>query len=477
MHIVIAGNGILAQSIAFELLQHLPESGQITLVGRSDRIGSATLAAAAMLNSYAEIEKGSLETPFDLYRFNLSQQAARIWPDFARSILKMGAGGSFSATDTSSIFDTGTFVVNNAAADNLDDENFEAILKALKKFEEPHSLVECCDIPNYQPEQRYRAIRAVYIEREGWMNPRQVVTALDQVLQASPQVKIINQPVSHFKHSNGRILALECESGDSIDGDKFILATGATVTDILNTSQLDLPIQRVFYGVGVSVEIKSQTHFHTKCIRTPNRGLACGVYTAPHSLDLVTNSGTILIGATNLISPEPLYSPRVSNVESLLRASTKEINKNFYRAELVRINIGWRPTSLDTQPLLGYTSINNLMIASGTKRDGFHLAPIIAQKLAAMILGKEVEPEFAWFAPERKPLHLLSREVAIEKAVRHQISAAYQHGFTPPTSRMPDQIRAMLRDEIERLHDKVGAHNWGIPPEMLDMYRYGHAVP
>jgi hypothetical protein len=21
----------------------------------------------------------------------------------------------------------------------------------------------------------------------------------------------------------------------------------------------------------------------------------------------------------------------------------------------------------------------------------------------------------------------------------------------------------------------VGAHDWGIPPEMLDMYRYGHA--
>ena len=30
--------------------------------------------------------------------------------------------------------------------------------------------------------------------------------------------------------------------------------------------------------------------------------------------------------------------------------------------------------------------------------------------------------------------------------------------------------------DLERLHDKVGAHDWGIPPEMLDMYRYGHAA-
>lgn len=35
----------------------------------------------------------------------------------------------------------------------------------------------------------------------------------------------------------------------------------------------------------------------------------------------------------------------------------------------------------------------------------------------------------------------------------------------------------MYRDGLERLHDQVGAHDWGIPPEMLDMYRYGHAVP
>lgn len=476
MHIVIAGNGILAQAIAFELLQQPTLASRITLVGKADRIGSATLAAAAMLNSFAEVEKGSLETPFDRYRFQLSQQAARMWPDFARAILKAGDGGSFSAVGGEAIFDTGTVVVNNAAADDLDDENFDAILQALKHYDEPHELVEPGDIPNYQPEQRYRALRAVHIEREGWMNPRQVVAALDRALQRSPRVDMVDDAVVRLKHSNGRIVALECESGTLVEGDRFVLATGATVTEVLKASDLDLPIQRVFYGMGVSLEIRSEGHPHTKCVRTPNRGLACGVYTAPHSLDRATNSGNILIGATNLISPTPLYAPRLANVESLLKAAIQQVNTNFYRAELVRTNVGWRPTSQDTQPLLGGTSVGNLMVASGTKRDGFHMAPLIAQKMVALMSGGTVESEFAWFAPERKPHRLLSREAAVEKAVRHQMSAAYQHGFTPPTSRMPDQIRSMLRDEIERLHDMVGAHDWGIPPEMLDMYRYGHAV-
>ena len=69
----------------------------------------------------------------------------------------------------------------------------------------------------------------------------------------------------------------------------------------------------------------------------------------------------------------------------------------------------------------------------------------------------------------------LSREAAIAKAVRHQVSASYQHGFTPPHNRMPDQLKRMYREDLERLHDQVGARDWGIPPEMLDMYRYGHA--
>jgi hypothetical protein len=35
----------------------------------------------------------------------------------------------------------------------------------------------------------------------------------------------------------------------------------------------------------------------------------------------------------------------------------------------------------------------------------------------------------------------------------------------------------MFKDGLERLHDHIGAFDWGIPPEMLDMYRYGHATP
>ena len=468
MHTVILGNGIIGMSIAFRLAKRISPSDRISIVGRKRRQGSATLAAAGMLNSFAEIESGSLNSEIERYRFELSRSATRMWPEFEKEIFQASGSG-----ETALGF--GTYVVNNTAADDLDDENFDAIVEAMTEFDEPFEFVAPRDIPNYLPQQKYRANRAILIRNEGWVNPRVVLDALDELLGAHPQVALIDSEVIRLVKSSEGIDAAVLDDDRRAEGDKFVLATGATVTDILSRSRLAIAVQRVFYGVGVSVEIRSPDFPHTNCVRTPNRGLACGLYSVPYLSQPASQGENIVIGASNFISPVPCGYGRLTSVEYLMRGAIEQINTNFYRAEMVRVNVGWRPTSLDTFPLLGKTSISNLLIASGTKRDGFHLAPVISEKLVAMLFEEPVDARFDWFAPERQPIRSLSREAAIEKAVRHQLSAAYQHGFTPSTNRMPEQVRAMHRKDVEQVHDKAGADDWGIPPEMLDMYRYGHA--
>lgn len=483
MHTVIVGNGIIAQTAAFRLVQRTSHQDKITIIGKQDRLGSATLAAGAMLNSFAEIEKGALESELDMYRFELSHLATRMWPKFEHELIE--AAGSCLPNGCKSCqgfsgggcVETGTYIVNNTAADDLDDENFDAILEALIEFDEPHRLVSPADIPNYMPEQHYRATRALYIENEGWFNPRLMVEKLDAILHRSPQVQFVEGHAERFLLGAGSISGLVLDSGEMIEADKFVLATGASASGILERSQLGIEMQRVFYGVGVSIEIRSPDYPHTKCIRTPNRGLACGVYSVPYFTSPDVPHDHILLGASNFISPTPYPYGRLTSVESLMKAGMEQINRNFYRADLIRVNVGWRPTSQDTYPLVGQSSVPNLIIATGTKRDGFHLSPLLSQYIASMILGEKIDERFLQFAPERKPIRSLTRDQAIEKAVRHQMSAAYQHGFSPSKSRMPDQIKQMYRDELECLHDAVGAVDWGIPPEMLDMYRYHHALP
>ena len=472
MHIVIIGNGILALTTAFRIAQKSGYGAKITLIGPKFREGSATLAAPAMLNSFAEIEKDSLTLEIDRHKFDLSIEATKLWTSFEKLVR-----GTANDMLPSANVDTpkGTYVINNTAADDLDDENFDAILECLKEYQEPHRLVSPADIPNYMPEQRHRATRALLIENEGWINPPGFILALEKSLTLFGCVSVIDSEISSLNCYQGKVKYATLANGTLIDGDVFLLATGANVTDILEKSNVSLKLPKVFYGVGVSVEIKSSEFRHTNCIRTPNRGLACGLYTAPYRNYTENAEPHIIVGASNFISPTPYHFGRLTSVEGLLRGAIEQINHNFYRADFVKMNLGWRPTSQDTYPLIGGTSLTNLFIATGTKREGFHLSPLISEYLSELILFGKEDKRFSFFKPERKLIKSLKREEAISKAVRHYVSAAYQHGFSPSKNRMPDQLKNMYREDLERLHDKIGADDWGIPPEMIDMYRYWHA--
>lgn len=478
-HVVI-GNGIVALGTAFRLSQKLQATDTITIVGPTERKGSATLAAAAMQNSFGEIETHSLQSEADMYHFELSHMATRLWPDFERDLIEAAGnnlpdGCAKCEILSGGCYGQGTYIINNAAADELDDQNFDAIVAALGDLNEQFDFVDPRDIPNYLPSPRKRATRAIYIYNEGWLNPRLVIEKLDAILSNHPQVTCKDAKVESFIKSGSRIEAAVLESGERVEGDVFLLANGATAGDTLANSDFQLNVQSLFYGVGVSLEIKSPGFPHEKCIRTPNRGGACGIYTVPFYLGPDQSNEHILIGASNFLSPAPVDHGRLVSIEHLMKSAIEEINGQFYNAQLIRTNVGWRPSTQDTYPLLGKTSIDNLLIATGTKRDGFHLSPVISDIMSSLMVGEAVDERIELFSPEREVIRDLGREDAVNAIVASLMSQQYQHDYNPSNIRMDAQVRQTYRDDIERLHDKVGATDWGIPPELVNMYRYGHA--
>ncbi|MBF0130375.1 MAG: FAD-dependent oxidoreductase [Alphaproteobacteria bacterium] len=480
MKYVIIGNGIIALSTAFRLSGTLAPDDTVTIIGPGERVGSATLAAAAMLNSFAEIEAGSLRSDAALYHFELSHRATRMWPEFERELIE--AAGDHLPKDcaqcqilTGGCFAKGTYVLNNTASDDLDDRNFDAIVQALRDFNEPFDDVDPGSIPNYVPAPRYRATRAILIHDEGWLNPHLVIEKLEAILSHRPGVVFRNAKAERLVGNGAAVEGVALDDGETVPGDVFLLANGASVGEILKKSGLGLAIQPVFYGVGVSLEIAAPGHPHEKCIRTPNRGGACGIYTVPYFTGPDRANDHILIGASNFLSPDPFFHGRVVSVAHLLESAMNEINAHFYDAQLVRVNVGWRPTSQDTYPLLGRTSLANLVVATGTKRDGFHLSPVLSETITAILRGEPVDERWAMYTPERAPIRDLTREEAVRTGVASLMSQHYQHGYRPSGIRMDADIRDSFRRDLETLHDQVGAVDWGIPPELLNMYRRGHA--
>jgi glycine/D-amino acid oxidase-like deaminating enzyme len=413
MKTVIAGNGIVALTAAFRLAQR---GGAVAIIGPSSRAGSATLAAPAMLNSFAELDIDTLATDVDRMKFELSRVATLRWDALGAELGGMAALGH----------GVGTYV--------LDDGDVAPILAACAEYGEPHAIIDAREVPGYAPV--HGVTRAVRLDREGWIDPRRVMAALERALAAAPNVEIIDGVVDHLRSAGGAITGAVLGDGRVVAGTHYLVANGASLSALLAASDLGIAVQRVLYGVGITVELRSARR---ACLRMQNRS----VYLVPCGDDRA------VIGATNSVSavPEP-GDPEAP--ARLVDAATAAFDRALAGCEVVRVNVGWRPISLDTYPLLGATSIANLAIASGTRRDGFHLAPLIAEYLAALLHGEPTDPRLAVFAPERAPLRTLSRASAIAIALR---------------------TGAGELAELERLHDAAGADTWGIPPELLPVYR------
>jgi len=481
MKLAIIGNGIIGLSCAYEVLR-ADKDIEVIIIGKKSRIGAGSLAAGAMLNSYAELDEDSLKNEIDLFRFELSRNASEKWPIFFERVLNdlNEKQQKLFRNNESAFFGkdkvNGTYIVNNTSADALDDENFNAIENGLKKYNQNYKKISGGEIPNYKPCKRNRATRALMLEDEGWVSPNNFLEMLSLSLNKNSRATFVDFNADVIKSKSNLIKSVILENKIEIMADSFLIANGASFSDLIKKSKLQINTPRIFYGIGTSILVSLKNgHEQESCIRTPNRGLACGIYSIPQPIKEEDNIRRVLIGATNYISHQPAFNPRLSNVKTILGAVSKEINTDYDMAEVIKTNIGWRPTSSDTYPIIGKTkSILNCYIATGTKRDGFHLAPEISEIISNLILNKKVDKRIDFFQPERELIRNISREKAIDNCIKHLMSAAYQHDYVPSNEKQEDLLIKAYKDDLNKLHDNVKAIDWGIPPELISMYRYGY---
>ncbi len=267
MKTIVVGNGIIGLLTALRLAQR---GTAVTLIGEPARTGSATLAAAAMLSAFGEVDAGMLASDLGRMKLELGISSTEAWGPLAA---ELGV-----------VLGTGTFVLD---AGGLDDAvRFDALADALREYEEPHALVRPAQVPGYAPLRPAR--RALRIDREGWIDPRAVVAALDKALV----------DIERIEGSAVRVLgagAIELADGRVIEGTQCLLANGARLTKLLAASALPLRVAPVLYGVGSTIEVRSAS-VHTACLR------GRGAYLAPHA-------DRIVLGSTNLVSAEPVDDP------------------------------------------------------------------------------------------------------------------------------------------------------------------------
>ena len=455
--VIIVGNGILGTSLAVQLAWKSPDL-RVTQIGGKARAGSATTAAAAMLNSFAEVDTDTLQFPILKHRFELNRLANRfVWEKLLARI------SDHSGVKIHNGF--GTYVINNSKSGIVEDENFDAIIDALGRYGSNFEWAVPRDIPNYQPTNAARAIRAIYINDEGWVNPVEMLSGLDSVLTTFESYQSIDAEVSSLKISDGMAHSVVVSDGSTYSAPQVVIANGASMSNMLVDSGLSNLVLPVYFGVGVTAVLETGELTLANCIRTPNRGLACGLYSAPRS-KLQT-----VIGATNAIWDKPQSSPTSNNLQSILKNAQTELNVDFARVCVSQINLGWRPLTEDLMPMIGETEIPGLFILNGMRRDGFHCSPVVSDIMSDLLLSHATCFDMKPFQPRRKPLSIFTRSQSIDRIVAHTVAAAVEHGFESGSTVQSNRVEAAIRHEAEVLHDYLDMGDRGLQPEFFTYLR------
>jgi glycine/D-amino acid oxidase-like deaminating enzyme len=417
--VVVVGNGVIGYSIAYELAKRSGDL-DIAVCGPAGRPGAATMAAGAMLNTFGEITRHTLESVPGQAKFDLCRRALDRWPSWLEE-LKQASGDP----DLDRTYTQGTTVLLNTKSGLLDDQNFSALEAALAKFDEPHEEIDPHDIPGLLPRPDGRPLRALHLSREGAIDARAVLRGLEAAATAGG-VTTVDGEVADILTQGGRAVGVALADGTTLRAGAVVLAAGAfsgALTRVFEPGSV--PAMYAGRGIAFMTRRGDESGFRS-VVRTPTRAGNCGLHMVPFG------DGREYYGATNIPVDEPKVRGDLGMSEFLLKVAREQLDQRLYFAD-VEWKVGNRPMSIDGFPMIGRTSIEALVVATGTYRDGFHCSPVIARLVTDDLLGAgSLAEQLPHFRPERPPIQTMTPQQAVEELILTAVAGGHEDGINLP---------------------------------------------
>jgi glycine/D-amino acid oxidase-like deaminating enzyme len=444
----------------------------LAVIGPAARTGAATVTAGAMINVWAEMAAGQFDNPALAERAELTIRAMDLWDSLCTEL------SEFSERPLKVTW--GTYLINNSLGSPHETRTVDYIIETMRQRGVEHRICATNEIPWLNPEPQGQITRIVKLP-DGRIDPRLVLQAYEKCLAAADVTLLNDVAVKVDIGSTVRRLLgggekqVTLSDGSELHGKHLVFANGSFAQSLIDqVPQLRRETPRLVWGVGSALDISLPPWIHKyggldrrifdidSVVRTVDRGGACGVHLVPYG------NGEYYLGASSGVWFEPEYKARVHAIHVLLRSLVEEINQAFFFATLDIRGPGYRPTTVDTFPLLGESHIEGIWFANGTKRDGFTCSPYICRELARAILGGRSELP-ARFTPSRKLISYKNRQLALDDSVTADFGGEAQHGLIlPPYAVQP--YRDAKRVKAEKVYDKRGITDFGIHPEVLHLY-------
>ena len=370
--ILIIGGGVIGLGIGWQLAK---AGAAVTIHDRGQAGRGASWAAAGMLGPIAEAHSDEL----DLLQLS-NQSLARYpeWVDELETETEMSIG--YRAE--------GTLIIAIEPDDTFQLEHTYALQQNLQLNVEWLSGREARQI---EPALSPYVTAAIRCETDHQVDNRLMAQALQRAYQGRGGVLHQNSAIERIVIENGTVTGVQTQDGFQ-GADVCILAAGCWSGEISGLPETIIPPVRPVKGQMLALQMQEGITIEN-VIRTVKARYPTPVYLVPRT------DGRLIVGATT----EELgfdTDLTVGGIYELLRGAFEAV-PGVYELPLIETWTGLRPGSRDNAPILGKTSVENLIYATGHYRNGILLTPITAYEIAKLILTGETSETIAPFQLDR----------------------------------------------------------------------------
>ena len=449
--IAIIGNGIIGTLLSY----NLRNNKNICLIGPSERSGSASAAAGAMLNVFGEVDYDKSIDNYLEQKIKIGIKSQILWKKFKKKI--KNKNNIFCADNT--------IIFKSKNSTYLEKKCYAAIAKYAKLYKvysSNHSKLK-----QLKKNNKFKKIKTFLIKGEGAVNSKKLFNFLDN--EILDKIKIFNTTANYIKKSKD-IFSIKLNNNQKIKAQKIIICAGSFSKNILKESGLN--ILDLYYGVGSAFELKDPKKIlydkipARTVLRSPNRGSTCGIHIVPRS------ENNYYLGAGSYISHKANYNHRSGTLNYLLSCAEKEIFGNFTKVDCKPV-IGFRPFSFDGKPMIGPIS-KDVFVATGTKRDGLTLSPSIVDFIMNWLKNNDfIDKDFEKWLPNRDPISFGDQSFSTEVYSNNKIAGLLEHNDI--NKKDLTRVKKELNQESLKFHKKIIKikklkSNFGVHPEILNTF-------
>lgn len=350
--VAIVGGGVCGLGIGWRLAQ---AGCAVEVFDQGEAGRGATWASAGMLAAGAEAEPGEERL------LTLTLLSQKLWPDFARE-LEAASGISVDYRDE------GTLIV---APTRDDAERLRFMYDYQRGLGIDLEWLSGAEARRREPHLRPGIAAGVFSPADHQVDNRKLALALKEAfLRAGGRLQE-NTKVSGLDIEAGRARAVVID-GVRHHADTVVLAAGPWSRGLEGLPEAARPPVRPVKGQCLALRMD------------PAAPLLRHVLWAPKCYMVPRNDGRLIVGAT---VEEKGFDPSLTagGVYEILEAAWRPLPA-LEELSVDEMWVGFRPTSRDDAPILGPTSVEGLLLATGHHRNGILLAPVTADAVAQFAL-------------------------------------------------------------------------------------------